>query len=64
MQQNAHNQLEKILEDHEQINQQIELQRKELAQREKELEKREARNEDEMRKLVSEKKMVLKFSFL
>ncbi|KAI8525436.1 hypothetical protein RHMOL_Rhmol13G0230200 [Rhododendron molle] len=57
MQQNARSQLEKILEDHEQTNKQIELQSKELVQREKELEKREARNEDERRKLDSEKKM-------
>ncbi|XP_058199648.1 factor of DNA methylation 4-like isoform X2 [Rhododendron vialii] len=57
MQQNARSQLEKILEDHEHINKQIELQSKELVQREKELEKWEARNEDERRKLDSEKKM-------
>ncbi|KAG5515291.1 hypothetical protein RHGRI_036362 [Rhododendron griersonianum] len=57
MQQKTRSQLENILEDHEHINKQIELQSKELAQREKELEKREARNEEERRKINSEKKM-------
>lgn len=64
MQQNSHNQLEKILKDHQEMNKQIELQSKMLVQHQKELEKREAHNENERRKLDYEKEMVLQFSSL
>ncbi|XP_057480864.1 factor of DNA methylation 4-like isoform X1 [Actinidia eriantha] len=57
MQQHARDHLQNIFKEHEKITLQLQSQREELGLRQKELEKREAQNEDERRKLLSEKKM-------
>ena len=62
MQQHARDHLQNIFKEHDKITLQLQSQREELGQRQNELEKREAHNEDERRKLLSEKKMVLQFS--
>ena len=62
MQQHARDHLQNIFKEHDKITLQLQSQREELGQRQNELEKREAQNEDERRKLLSEKKMVLQFS--
>ncbi|XP_057955214.1 protein INVOLVED IN DE NOVO 2-like [Malania oleifera] len=57
MQQIARHQLENIFIEHEKVKFQLEAQKKELGQREKVLDKREALNENERKKLYHEKKM-------
>lgn len=58
MQQNARDQLSRIFQEHERITLELEVQRSELKKHEKELEEREARNENERLMLDHEKKQV------
>lgn len=58
MQQNARDQLRRIFQEHERITLELEVQRSELKKHEKELEEREARNENERLMLDHEKKQV------
>lgn len=57
MQQNARDHLQKILGEHENVESDLEARKKELLQREQDLDKREALNESEWRKLYNEKKL-------
>lgn len=58
MQENQHNHFEKILLQHEETTLHLEAKRKELEESEKLLQKREALNESEIRRLSREKRMV------
>ncbi|KAI3446101.1 hypothetical protein Pfo_002766 [Paulownia fortunei] len=59
MQQNAHDKLKRIFQEHEKITLELEVQRNELKQHEQELEEREAQNENERLKLSNEKKQII-----
>ncbi|KAF6134921.1 hypothetical protein GIB67_002322 [Kingdonia uniflora] len=56
MHQNAQDNFRRMIQGHEKLRSVVELERKELEARGKELEKREAQNENDRRKLVDEKK--------
>ena len=64
MQQNEHDHFEEISVEHEKVTRLLLARNEELKQREKQLQRREAQNENERLKLHHEKKMVTYLTFL
>lgn len=64
MQQNEHDHFEEISVEHEKVTRLLLARNEELKQREKQLQRREAQNENERLKLHHEKKMVTCLAFL